>query len=673
MIQYFQQFTSTGPVSALALRHVAWVPLVVAALLVIYIPSLGNALVFDDGYLADGELFSDYRSWLEMRARWLSYGSFVWLQSFVGDGWWKQRVFNLLVHCAVVVALWALYRRILAAIQPPEPELPLGAAPAAAPAVPYADSPALALALAWFALNPAGVYAVGYLIQRSILMATFFVVLALYLFVRAVAERRPGLYALAFGAYALAVLCKEHAILAPLAAVPLYILVARPSGKRVAILAAAGIAVVAAAALALRARYGEILGKPFDEYSHIYLAQLGQLDPGAPKHAFALSILNQAYLFFHYGVRWLLPFPEWMSINLRPPFPVTWLSFPHVLGIVGYVGVIVGGFFLLLRYRDWRALLGVSLLLPALLFATEFATVWVQDPFVLYRSYLWAIGIPGLVFVVAHGPSVRVVLSIGLVVGALLTWQSLNRVWSLATPETAWSDAIRKLPDDARSVGRWFPYLNRGAYYVERGQFRLAMRDFETSSSYGDLGMGLFNAGALLAAEGRHAEALARFADAEKQGYRLYNLRFQRGLSLIALGRHAQAYEELEAARAANPPSPTRELTWMHLGKLAMQLGKPAEAIRNLEPLAAAKPGDREAAFLLAMAYVMKNEPERARTVADRLLRERPEGRAYYARALAHYGLKRKAEAQADIEKALAMSPDNPNLREWQAKIKAMP
>ena len=42
-------------------------------------------------------------------------------------------------------------------------------------------------------------------------------------------------------------------------------------------------------------------------------------------------------------------------------------------------------------------------LLPALLFVTEFATVWVQDPFVLYRGYLWAIGIPGLVFFLFHG------------------------------------------------------------------------------------------------------------------------------------------------------------------------------------------------------------------------------------------------------------------------------
>lgn len=649
-------------------NELIWLPLVLAALLVIYLPGLGNALIYDDGYLADGELFADYRSAFDLRARMLSYGSFVWLQALVGEGWWKQRLFNVLLHGAVVLALWALYRQILRHIAPPP-----GDDPAAATPVAYHQSPALGLAIAFFALNPVSVYAVAYLIQRSILMATLFAVLALWLFARALDERKPWLHAAALACYALAVMSKEHAFLLPLAAVPLYILVARPSAARLALLSAVGALLVAAAGFVLYQRYGEILGKAFDEYSHIYLAQLSQLNPEAARNPFLLSILNQAYLFFHYGLRWLLPASEWMSINLRPPFPVTWATFPHLLGIAGYVAMIVGGFFLLLRYRDWRALLGISVLMPALLFATEFVTVWVQDPFVLYRSYLWAIGVPGLVFLVAHGPNGRVLAIAGLVVGTLLTWQALDRVWSLSTPETAWTDAIRKLPNDARSVGRWFPYLNRGTFYVDQNQFNLALRDFESSAAFGDLGMGAFNMGAVLAAQGKHAQALEAFQQAEKQGYRLYNLPFQRALSLIALGKPAEAYRQLEAARAMNPPSPTRELMLVHLGRVAMQLGKPDEAVRSLEQLLAVDARNKEAPFLLAMAHLMRNDHEKARVIADRLVREAPNGGAYYARALAHFGLKRKAEALADIEQAIRLGPDNPNLRQWQAKIQAMP
>lgn len=651
----------------LTLRELAWLPIVAVALLLVYLPGLGNALVFDDGYLADGELFSDYRSAFSLRARMLSYGSFVWVQALLGEGWWKQRLFNLLLHGAVVVAVWALYRQILRHIESPPPE------DGSKPTAPYFQSPALGLAVGFFALNPVSVYAVAYLIQRSILMATLFVVLALWLFVRGLSEHRPALHVAALASYVLAVMSKEHAILAPLAAVPLYVLVARPKLARFGLIAMAAAVVVGATAAVLSMRYGEILGKPFDEYSRAYVAQLGQLNPGAPANALPLSIVNEAYLFFHYGLRWMLPASEWMSINLRPPFPLTWTAFPHILGIAGFAAVLAGGAYLVVRYRDWRALLGISLLMPAVLFATEFATVWVQDPFVLYRSYLWAIGIPGIVFVAAHGPSPRVVAIIGLVLGSLLTWQALDRVLSLSSPETVWTDAIRKLPNDPQSVGRWFPYLNRGSFYAEQNQFKLALRDFEASASLGDQGMGSFNMGAILAAQGRHPQALQAFDTAEKQGYKLYSLPFQRAQSLAATGKTAEAYQQLLATHAMSPPSPTRELMLISLGRIGMQLGKPDDAVRSLEQLLALQPANREALFLTATALVMKGEHGKAREIADRLVRESPDGRAHYARALANFGLKRKTEALADIEAALRSSPDNPNLRQWQAKIKAMP
>jgi len=41
--------------------------------------------------------------------------------------------------------------------------------------------------------------------------------------------------------------------------------------------------------------YGWIVGSAFDEYSHVYLAQLAKLQPGADEHAYLLSALNQLY------------------------------------------------------------------------------------------------------------------------------------------------------------------------------------------------------------------------------------------------------------------------------------------------------------------------------------------------------------------------------------------
>ncbi len=103
----------------------------------------------------------------------------MWVQWLAGEGWWKQRLVNLAIHIGTyVVALWGLYREILRVIVPPVEE---GAA-AGAPPVSYHRSAALGIAIGFFALNPVAVYGVGYLIQRSILLATFFVVLGLFFF-----------------------------------------------------------------------------------------------------------------------------------------------------------------------------------------------------------------------------------------------------------------------------------------------------------------------------------------------------------------------------------------------------------------------------------------------------------------------------------------------------------
>lgn len=655
-----EQMTARGvSIRSLARPGPIAAAVILAALFLIYLPGLGNELVFDDTYLTDG-LFGDYASILKLRPRMLSYGTFVWVQALVGEGWWKQRLVNLAIHACVVLLLWALYRTILRHI----------VQGGAADARDYADSPALPFAIGFFALNPVAVYAAAYLIQRSILMATLFVVLGMWLFVRGLDEGKRWMVVLAVGCYGLAVASKENAILAPLAALPLYIVVARPTRVRLVVFTIADLALVGAIAAVLWARYGQIIGKPFDEYSFVYLAQLGT---EAQAHAYGLSVLNEAWLFFRYGLDWMIPWSGWMSINLRPPFPLSFASFPQALGAAGYVGVVAGSFWLVLRHRDWRALAGLSMLFAALLYPTEFSTVWVQDPFVLYRSYLWAIGIPGVVFLLVHGTPARALLAVGVVLGALLVWQSLDRVISLEDPETAWSDAIAKLPGDPRSVGRWFPYLNRGAYYAERDRFELALHDFEASAALGDRGMGSFNRGAILSAKGRQQDALAAFDRAQSEGYSLYNLPFQRGLALLALDRPEEALRQFQATRALDPPSPTRELALLQIGRIAMQLGRRDEAVASLEELVKADPANREGRYLLAMAYIMSGRAQSALPVLDKLVMEAGDARSFYARALANYGLKRKVEALADIDNAIRIAPDNARLREWRSKIAAMP
>jgi tetratricopeptide (TPR) repeat protein len=175
----------------------------------------------------------------------------------------------------------------------------------------------------------------------------------------------------------------------------------------------------------------------------------------------------------------------------------------------------------------------------------------------------------------------------------------------------------------------------------------------------------------MLAATGKPQQALRMFDAAEKQGYDLYNLPFQRGLALAALGKPAEAYHQFDVARVMYPPSPMREILLLQLGRTALQTGQRDEAIKDLQMYLATDPKHGEARYLLAMAHISKGEHARALEVID-AGGPASSGPAHYARAVAFHGLGRKAEALQAIDTAIRTGPDNPVLREWQAKIRAM-
>jgi len=111
----------------------------------------------------------------------------------------------------------------------------------------------------------------------------------------------------------------------------------------------------------------------------------------------------------------------------------------------------------------------------------------------------------------------------------------------------------------------------------------------------------------------------------------------------------------------------------LYSGRAYMQLGRPADAAASLQRVLAANPAHAEARYVLGMAQVSLGEPARALETLTPLFAGKPMPPAFYARALAHYGLKRKAEAQADIDMAIRLGLDNPNTRQWQSRIQAMP
>ncbi len=189
--------------------------------------------------------------------------------------------------------------------------------------------------------------------------------------------------------------------------------------------------------------------------------------------------------------------------------------------------------------------------------------------------------------------------------------------------------------------------------------FGLALRDFEASSALGDLGHGALQRrlGAVGARAARR-EALAAFDRAEKEGYSALQPAVPaRAGAACAAARRRRRYDQFLASRKLSPPSPTLEAA----AALHRPHGAPAqpaaEAVDALQYLVVIEPHNHEARYLLGMAYIMKGErAARARDAGPAASRRSraaaPTTRARWPTTRC----KRKAEALSDIDNAIRMA-----------------
>ena len=622
--------------------------------------------MFDDGRLSDGTIFGQYGSLLHLKVRLLSYGSFVWINSILGDGWWKQRVFNVMLHIGTALALYRLTLDLLFSTLTIAPQGNGNSGK-------FAASMRLAAAagVALWAFNPVAVYAVAYLVQRSILMATFFVALACLSFVRALVAKQWRWHLLALVFYLLAVASKEHAVTAILLTVPLFVVVSQPPWRRVVQVSAGVVLVLILVDAVLFTQYGGIVGTVFDETSRAYAVQLEQLQPGISQNLYCLSVINQASLFFRYGLTWVLPYVGWMSIDVRPPFPLSIVSW-QLLGAAAWLILLAGSAWLVVRRQGGWKLFGLGLLMPCLMFITEFSTVWLQDPFVLYRSYLWSISIPTLLALPLVGRAGRQLYAVVLMVVAVLAAFSFERIQSLQTPAVAWADAADKVDRTApaSAVGRWRPFLNQGAEALEHDDFEAALPLFNLAESLGEpMGSARFNIGVSLQQLKEYDKALDNFAAAEAKGFTEAALYYQRGESQYALGRFADAYASFTQA-LTHPQAPEAdEFTRLRQAEAAVASQKYDEAIASYDLLLQKNAAKQRYQVGLSMAHIGKKDYGAALDILNPAIALRPSGPAFYARALTHFYMGNRIASMQDVGMALRSDPNNPIYRKLRLML----
>lgn len=640
-----------------------WLPLSLACF-GLHALGFGHALIFDDARLVDGSVFGRHGSLLTLQPRMLAYGSFVWIDALAPGAWAVQRAFNVALHLGVCASLHALFLALMpeALRGPGEPGRvsgPLG----------------LRLGIVLFALAPVSVYAVDYLIQRSVLMASLGVALAALAFVHGLQTGRRRAYVLAALAYLAAVLSKEHAFVAILLVLPLAVLVRRPPAAQVLAWAALALGAAAVGALVLARVYPHLPGRVFDETSTLLTAQLEALQPGVASRMLPLSLLNQAALFFVYGVLWFLPWVGAMAIDLRPAFPLSLLAMPQLLGALAYLGLLAGSAWLLLRRPGVPAYLGLALLMPGLLFTTEFATVWVQDPLVLYRSYLWALPIPALFGLILAGWPRKLAVPVAGLMALAFAALLVERLQSLKDPATAWADAAEKVDLQAppQAVGRYRPFLNRGAAELERLNAERALADFRQARALGEpTGAAWFNQGVAEQVLKRHAEALQSLAAAEQMGFHDAALHYHRAESLLALGRLAEAEASFNRVLVGGATVVMAEQSLLRRAEIALRQGRHADAVRDFGQLVREHPQTPRHALGLGMALVAQRDGAAAlplfQALGGRALPVRDAALAHYGRALALALLQRPEEARDALAQARRLDPQNPSYLKLQER-----
>jgi len=257
-----------------------------------------------------------------------------------------------------------------------------------------------------------------------------------------------------------------------------------------------------------------VIGTPYEPDS----ANFATAIPVESSHAmqWVLSIVTQAGLFFKYALCWLWPDVRNMSADIRIDFTSTWSAAWIVtkltaLALYGLIGMI------LLRRKGMCGLFGWGMLYFLLMFATELVSVRFQEPFVLYRSYLWALGI---VTLIACGTTVLVRskywihFGIGILLSGGLLALSHNRLTSLASDEALWSDAAEKLAS-SKLPGAERIFYNRGIQMLNNHHLQEGLADMNLLTTLRpDLFQGYMGRAHAFQLLGEHDLAIADFANA---------------------------------------------------------------------------------------------------------------------------------------------------------------
>jgi len=458
-------------------RHRGMILGLLFAVGLVYMPYINNALFFDDMPFFSGTVNQFISDPWHLYSRWFPFMSLAWTYTLFSDTPLPMHLGNLLLHAANTILVFVLLQQLcsLALNKNNQTTSQTITLP------PFFTSPAnwgAWLGALIFACHPVAVYAVGYVVERSIVMATLFILAMQLAYMHGLVSskklQQTTWLALSILFYFFAVFSKEHSLMAPAVLATMTLLIKphiRTNWRALAVTWLGFIAIAVFVGLKSRG-----IAATAEHDATALFSQQGIVSTTDNVHL--LSILTQAGLFFKYLFLWLIPNPAWMSIDMRETFASSvgaWQNWLKMACFIAYGGI---AFKLLLR-RGKAGLIGFALLYSWLMFMIEFSSVRVQEPFVLYRSYLWA---PGLLLLIPLAmqslPQRKTVITAFSVMILTLIPLSWNRLWVFADDYRLWNDAALLLKNDTVS-GAARIFYNRGLAELSHKMPKEAIVDFK--------------------------------------------------------------------------------------------------------------------------------------------------------------------------------------------------
>ena len=512
------------------IKHGLLLLLTAVATVSLYWPFLDNGIVFDDHLLFTNLSIYDHAiKPFSLAPRIFPYFTLGIVQVLTGSIE-ANRVVSLALHLLNTLLIFRLLERWSRDIgQIPAPRALLLAF----------------LGSVFFAIHPVAVYGAGYLAQRTILFATLFSLLTLWFYWRSLVRNSIADAIAAALFYTLAIYSKEHAIMLPLAAVMLNVLHPTTWRQNIAKTTVFVSLCLPPAILVFMAVKG-VIGTAYENDAASFISNITAAD--TPAAQWLVSAVTQTGLFFQYIKIWLIPDTGGMAADIRIDFNSGWNAAWIVTRITAYFAFAAGGV-VLLRCGGKSGLIGWGMLYFWLLFATELVSIRFQEPFILYRSYLWAPGIILALFTLLNALNARALVIGAVLVAPILFISAQDRLRSLRDDFSLWNDAAEKLTSIS-IPGSDRIYYNRGAQYLQKKQYREAIADLGNSIQRNP---GIFQSyqqrGLAYSAIGDYPHALADFDRAIALDHNQGLSHYGRATALGKLGYTEEMLQELRISR----------------------------------------------------------------------------------------------------------------------------